>query len=264
MFRPNRNHLLVAVILLGALAVGASPAQAWWGWGWGHSCCWSGGYYSPYYSCGSCYTPCCRSTYYSGGWYVGYRPGPVRRLLFGPYRGYWCGSPYYYSGYHCCTSVVTPVVQPTVQPVPEAGPPTSEPTLAPPLPPAGASPNAPGPEPSTPGPEPTPPEPTAAPPSPTTGVGPAREDGAQISILVPAGAKVVINGLETKSTGTQREYVSYGLTPGRTYKYEIRAWIIRNGRQIEDARTVYLSVGAREQVAFSLDSRPHEAIATLW
>jgi len=74
----------------------------------------------------------------------------------------------------------------------------------------------------------------------------------------------MINGLETKSTGTQREYISYGLKPGHAYKYEIRAQIVRDGRQIEDARTVYLSVGAHEQVAFSLDPRPREAIAALW
>ncbi|MFH1922814.1 MAG: TIGR03000 domain-containing protein [Planctomycetota bacterium] len=253
MFRPNRSHLLVAVILLGTLAMGASPAQAWWGGGWGHSYGWYGGYYSPHYSYGSCCAPCCSTGYYSGDWHVGYRPGPVRRVLFGPHRWYWSGSPYYYGGYRCCTSVVLSESEPSLG----AGTPTSEPTLAPSLPPAGPGPSAPGPE-------PTPPEPTPAPPSPTTDVGPAREGGAQISIFVPAGAKVVINGLETKSTGTQREYISYGLKPGHAYRYEIRAQIVRNGRQIEDARTVYLSVGAREQVAFSLDPGTQEAIATLW
>ena len=35
----------------------------------------------------ACYSPC----YDSCGLYLGWRPGPIRRLLFGPYRWYWGG-----------------------------------------------------------------------------------------------------------------------------------------------------------------------------
>ena len=76
-------------------------------------------------------------------------------------------------------------------------------------------------------------------------------------------AEVVINGLETRSTGAHRQYVSYGLKPGRTYKYEIRARIVRGGRRIEDTRTVYLQAGARRDIAFRFAPEPDQAIAAL-
>jgi uncharacterized protein (TIGR03000 family) len=75
---------------------------------------------------------------------------------------------------------------------------------------------------------------------------------------------VFINGLETKSRGRYREYVSYGLKPGFTYKYEIRAEITRQGRLVENTGTVYLTAGARKRVAFRLEAEPDEAIAALW
>ena len=85
-----------------------------------------------------------------------------------------------------------------------------------------------------------------------------------IAISVPAEARVFINGLQTKSQGPYREYVSYGLKPGSTYKYEIRAEIQRGGRLVRDTRTVYLTAGARKQLAFHLDAEPQAAIAALW
>jgi uncharacterized protein (TIGR03000 family) len=85
-----------------------------------------------------------------------------------------------------------------------------------------------------------------------------------IAVLVPPHARVFINGLETKSRGRSREYVSYGLKPGLTYAYEIRAEMVRQGRLVAHTRTVYLTAGAREQVAFRLDGEPDEAIAALW
>jgi len=254
MFRPNRNHLLIAAILLGTLAMGTSRADAWWGWGWGHSCRWYGGCYSPGYSYGSCYSSCCGPSYYSGDWYVGYRPGPVRRLLFGPYRWYWSGGPYY--SYGCCSDVVYSAPPRAV----EAARPATAPTLAPPEPQDDSQPTL---APENPGPNVPVPEPPEA-TSPTTGVAPPRNDGGRIDIFVPAEARVVINGLETKSTGQHREYVSYGLKAGLTYKYEIRAQIVRQGKRIEDTRTVYLRAGALERVAFSFEPKPGEAIASLW
>ena len=45
---------------------------------------------------------------------------------------------------------------------------------------------------------------------------------------------------------------------------EIRARIVRDGRLIKDTRTVYLTAGAREGVAFRFNVNPEEAVATLW
>ena len=109
------------------------------------------------------------------------------------------------------------------------------------------------------------PAPAAAPvPGPSAGVVPDSEGTrGLISVWVPAEARVFINGLETKSGGRYRAYASYGLKPGLTYKYEIRAEIARQGRPIENTRTVYLTAGTRERVAFRLEAEPEEAIAAL-
>lgn len=85
-----------------------------------------------------------------------------------------------------------------------------------------------------------------------------------IAVRVPAQARVFINGLETKSRGPYREYVSFGLKPGLTYKYEIRAEITRQGRLVNSTRTVYLTAGARKLVALPLEAEPEEAVAALW
>ncbi len=119
-------------------------------------------------------------------------------------------------------------------------------------------------------PTPAPAEPTPAPAEPTpakpqAGLVPAAEQTSGIiSVWVPAKARVVINGLETTSTGSYREYISHGLKPGAVYQYEIRAQIARDGRLIEKTRSVYLTAGARQRVAFQFEAKPEEAIAARW
>ena len=44
-----------------------------------------------------------------------------------------------------------------------------------------------------------------------------------LTISVPSDAKVTINDRETRSTGSRRQFVSYGLTPGLVYTYVVRA-----------------------------------------
>ena len=104
-----------------------------------------------------------------------------------------------------------------------------------------------------------------APVQPQAGLVPAAEQtSGVIGVWVPTKARVVINGLETTSTGAYREYISHGLKPGAVYKYEIRAQIARDGRLIEKTRTVYLTAGARQRVAFRFEAKPEEAIAARW
>ena len=50
-------------------------------------------------------------------------------------------------------------------------------------------------------------------------------DRGLLTIWVPYDAKVTINGIKTKSTGSRRQFVSYGLKPGYNYTYEITAEI---------------------------------------
>jgi uncharacterized protein (TIGR03000 family) len=259
MLRPNWKSAIVGAVLVGALAAGPSQAdaQGWWWGGWGYyspACCYTpcySDYYTPYYSVGY-------GTYWdTGGWYVGLRPGPIRRFLFGPYRWYYSPGASYASPWvsyaACCWDVACCGDVEAYLPAEES---TGAPTLAPPK--VRAKPGA---KPST-G-EPAGPSKSEVPSSEPTARGTPSETGL-LSIRVPSDATVTINGLPTQSTGSHREYVSYGLRPGLTYKYEIRAQVVRNGQTIEDGRTVYLRSGASRHVTLDFRPEPDEEFATLW
>ncbi len=259
MFRSSWKLLLVGAVVATTLGMGASEADAcsWWGcyrpaaWG----CC-----YTPWHSVS--YDPCC---YSYGGCYVGLRPGPIRRLLFGPYRWY-CGSwaccyPSYYCYDTCCYNVccegvfvgdVTTapaekaVPTPAKKPVVDTAP--AEPAAAPPAEPPATIPGL-EPEPAT---------------TPETSVVPTRANSGLLTIYVPYDAKVTINGLVTRSIGSRRQYISYGLKPGFSYKYEIRAELVRDGQRLEDVRAVILTAGAREAVAFGFNATATEELASSW
>ena len=204
MSRTSWKCLLVGVVVAIALSSLAPQADAqWWG------CCRSAGW-------GCCYTPCCSSCWgcgsgcYDGGWYLGCRPGPVRRLLFGPCRWYWGGCGYgcgysYGCGYGgcsyggcttydgCCLGAVSGTPTPA-QPTP-APTPAKKPVLEPPP----AMPTEPAPSPTLPGPgglpgtqlPGTPPGPS--PVLPKTSATSADASGI-LTVWVPYDAKVTING----------------------------------------------------------------------
>jgi len=272
MFRSNCSFFLVGAIVAATLAMGVSQAEAGWWWGcYRPVTCWTPCYatcYTPCYSC--CYSTCCDPC---GGWYVGRRPGPIRRLLFGRYR-------WYYGGWGCCynccdyscdtVSVCGEVETPAaveVKKAPTPAPPQKE--TKPALPPEIKLPPEPkpAPEPSTSelptdtGPVKQP-APATVLPNNSTSV-PTRATSGMLTIWVPAGAKVTINGRETTSTGSRRQYVSYGLKPGFNYKYEVRAQIVRDGKLLEETKTVYLTAGAREGLAFGFNPLPAAELASL-
>jgi uncharacterized protein (TIGR03000 family) len=271
--------------------------------------------------------PCCTT---QGGWYVGYRPGPIRRLLFGPYRWYYgytptyaattayytpaCYAPAADAGYDAGgpapvqDGTPTRAERPTEAPQeeapkeeePVAEPPTRslldipssgglpEPDVVPPdvgdpFSPGGELPEPPDVEPPSgldlsPLPEPEPPAtaPGLEPSTPAlpgfrspdplrpTGQTPTRADSGLLTIYVPYDAEVRINGLLTRSQGSRREYVSYGLKPGYRYKYEVEAQIVRNGEVIRDTQTVVLTAGGMESVAFGFNRIPASDVASTW
>lgn len=256
MIRPRLKHLLLGAAVAAVVALWTPRAEAHWGY-------WRWGGYGAYWTTG--YWGCC------DGLYLGVRPGPVRRVVFGPYRWYggWgsCYTP-------CCsvcacdpcccwdtccvstTTFTTPAAPaaPAAQPQPTEAP-KREPTPTPPGPPKPA----PAPPPGLPGPAP---EPSPSPsPAPQSFFEPTRSDSGLLTIYVPYEAKVFVNGLETKSVGSRRQYVSYGLAPGLQYKYEVRAEIVRDGKIVEEVQTIYLTAGAREGLAFGFNPKPAEGLA---
>jgi len=325
MFRPNWKTLLIGAVLMVSLStmlvVGSSTADAWWGYhqevSWGCLPC-----YAPYtVTCvsDSCCDPC-------GEWYLGYRPGPIRRALFGSCKWYHsgCGT---CCGWGCsaCESVdtccdradtccdgdeaamdgsieattemptpampMTPLTPATPKEAPAAAaepeetldamppvppavtPPVSEPTDtfpvpttpspldAPPTNPLPSSPLTPfGSPPETPL-EPPMGMPGVTPPSPEARNLPTPANSGLLTIWVPYDAKVKINGLATKSIGSRRQYVSHGLQPGFSYRYEVHAEVVRDGRVYEDARVVTMTAGERTAVAFGFNISPYEDMA---
>ncbi len=283
--------LLVGAVLVATFMLSAAQADA--------QCCWyrpvAWTYYTTYYT--ACYTPCYYGTY--GAWYLGWRPGPIRRLILGPYRWYWAGYGGWYGDccwtttawYDCCVGDVSvpaapqPAGQPTpAQPTPQ---PTPEATdnlekLLQPTPPV-QTPKTPVETPKT---EPSPPAggtlppaggllpPSGAPTSPLPGLDPMRmpgpsgawaptpADSGLLTVVVPFDAKVYINGLETKSTGSRRQFVSYGLKPGYSYRYDIRVELVRDGKLEVATMTKVLKAGSREFATFPFQ-KPDEEFAAL-
>ena len=70
-----------------------------------------------------------------------------------------------------------------------------------------------------------------------------------------ANAKVYVNGLLTRSTGSERRYVTNGLRPGFNYTYELRAMTERNGQMVEDRKVVQLQAGQTADVNFPLTAK---------
>lgn len=299
-----RSTLCVAVVAA-VVTIASTDARAFWHRYYPTPC--YSTYYTPCYSAcytpcySTCYTPCytpcysyttsycdpCSTT--SCGYYVGWRPGPIRRLLFGRYRWYYgCYSTpsYAYTVSYNDYPVVyeEPSAAPreaTKQPTPaqKSAPATPQPAPAESAPAEqSTAPAQPGDmEPSVPlqmPPEPQPNTPSnelnqpnfnfdpLQPSTPGTSTTPTANNSALITVWVPHDARVFVNGHETTSTGSRRQFVSYGLKPGYQYEYEVRAQVPRNGKWMEDVRKITLTAGADESVAFGFNTLPTETLAS--
>ncbi|MCE5301942.1 MAG: TIGR03000 domain-containing protein [Planctomycetaceae bacterium] len=239
------KFLLFGVVVAVALSATALQADAqWWG-----GCCRPaavGCCYTP------CYTGCCGA--YDGGWYLGWRPGPIRRFLFGPYRWYWGGGWY---GNACCTPMSSCCVDSCYA---DSCGCTSAPKAAPSGTPTPAKKPAADLMPSEPTSPTTPPPAAPSPIEPKTSATSSDASGV-LTVWVPYDAKVTINGLQTRSTGSRRQFVSYGLKPGFSYKYVVRAQVVRNGQLQEDTRTVTLTAGEITAVAFGFNATSQQVAA---
>jgi uncharacterized protein (TIGR03000 family) len=91
---------------------------------------------------------------------------------------------------------------------------------------------------------------------------PSQANSGIITVFLPYEAKVEINGLATQSKGSRRQYVSYGLKPGLSYKYEIRAEVVRNGQLEEEVRVVSLTAGENSSVTFGFNPKPVAGLAS--
>jgi len=144
--------------------------------------------------------------------------------------------------------------------------PARKPLMEGPTPAAPAMPPEPGSmpaQPTTTEPAPALPGVTAPATEPATMSSPNPETSGVVTVWLPYDAKVTVNGLATRSVGSHRQFVSYGLKPGFSYKYEIHAEAVSNGKIVEDNRTVTLTAGETVSVAFGvIGGNPAASVAS--
>ncbi len=92
----------------------------------------------------------------------------------------------------------------------------------------------------------------------TTSVVPA--DSALLSVEVPAGATIYVNGTKTSATGTVRQYVSRGLATGKRYEFTVRMTVDRDGQTSEQTKVVSLAAGGRSSLSFTAASAPKTSL----
>jgi uncharacterized protein (TIGR03000 family) len=73
---------------------------------------------------------------------------------------------------------------------------------------------------------------------------------AHVTVKVPAGADVWVDGSNTYSAGPVREFQSPPLTPGTQYSYQIRARWREDGREVTQTQQVLVSSGAHASAEF--------------
>jgi uncharacterized protein (TIGR03000 family) len=74
---------------------------------------------------------------------------------------------------------------------------------------------------------------------------------ASVTVTVPEAATVLFDGSPTTQTGTQRQFVTPPLQPGRNFYYDIEArWTSADGTPVEELRHVLVTAGANVQVNF--------------
>ncbi|MFN3193675.1 MAG: TIGR03000 domain-containing protein [Aureliella sp.] len=77
-------------------------------------------------------------------------------------------------------------------------------------------------------------------------------DSVYLTVAVPSEAKVFVNGKETTSTGAVRQFVSRGLKPDKTYKFQVRAEVPSvDGELMTEVQDVVVSAGDSQNVQFA-------------
>src|SRR5205823_1541980 len=77
------------------------------------------------------------------------------------------------------------------------------------------------------------PEEYAPPMPPADGRAAPADTSVHLTVRVPAGADILVDGVETRQTGPVRQFVSPPLSAGNEYMYEITArWTVPNGRDV--------------------------------
>ncbi|MHB9076537.1 MAG: TIGR03000 domain-containing protein [Pirellulaceae bacterium] len=264
-----RRTLMIGALAAAMIAISAT-AQAGWRHGWGYYgyggpvLGWTGydyGYYAGWGGAGCCDSGAYRPAYvpaytscYTGCYDPCYRGSCLSRLSYRwnahHYGYYWGSRRAYWGGTSCCSTcgsstdcgcgggeVEGDVLYGAPSVVPDATPQSPTPAVPP-----------------TPGSDlPTPEKQTSL-----------SVDSALLTVNVPADARVLVNGMSTRSTGDLRRYVSRNLNPGFDYSYEVTAEANIGGKVVTQTKMVNLRAGGQAELAFDLRAQaPVETALTI-
>jgi uncharacterized protein (TIGR03000 family) len=84
---------------------------------------------------------------------------------------------------------------------------------------------------------------------------------AQVTVTVPADARLWFNGTQMTETGTVRDFQSPPLTPGERYTYNVRATWNVNGQEVTQTKRIEVRAGAQVNLAYPLPSTTKEPAA---
>jgi uncharacterized protein (TIGR03000 family) len=70
---------------------------------------------------------------------------------------------------------------------------------------------------------------------------------------LPTDAKLIVGDFNTESVGSVRYFQSPPLVEGRTYAYELRAEVNRDGRTIAETKSIVVRAGQSADVEFAID-----------
>lgn len=88
----------------------------------------------------------------------------------------------------------------------------------------------------------------------TTSTTRPKTDSSVLNIVLPSEAQVYINDKLTTTQGSRRSYQSRNLELGKEYKYQVKAVVIRGGKQLVRTRVVTMIPGIDETVQFDFDA----------
>jgi uncharacterized protein (TIGR03000 family) len=83
----------------------------------------------------------------------------------------------------------------------------------------------------------------------------------KLYVTLPADAKLTIDGEPTTSTSESRLFVTPSLTPGKTFYYELKATVVRDGKTETVTKQVAVRAGADTRVNIEIPEAAADATA---
>jgi uncharacterized protein (TIGR03000 family) len=83
-----------------------------------------------------------------------------------------------------------------------------------------------------------------------------QDASADLIVRLPADARLFVDDQVMHNLGAERHLRSPQLAAEKTYQYELRAEITRDGQTTTETKLVKVTAGKSQQVTFDLDSTP--------